>query len=173
MAFEVLIFGCGVFAWTFLEYAIHAWLGHQYDSFARPLHLAHHRDPHAVFTIGAWIPVALTWAGGIALWGFTSGMIFYSGMVAGFMLYETVHYRIHFKQPRNRLERHLRARHLLHHYGSADACFGVTSALWDALFATESDAQMRREWVRRSAVIPPLGGHTNLRRLLYFGVPAR
>ena len=64
-------------------------------------------------------------------------MVFYSGMVAGFALYEFVHYRVHFRTPHNRLEAYLRERHLVHHYRADDRCFGVTRAIWDRVFSSE------------------------------------
>ncbi|MGH7933019.1 MAG: sterol desaturase family protein [Candidatus Binataceae bacterium] len=166
------IFVAGVFAWTFLEYLIHAWLSHIFDTFATPLHQVHHRDPHAVFTIGGWIPVAIAWIGGLALWGFAPGMVFATGMVAGFAAYEALHYRIHFARPRNRVERWLRMHHLVHHYRAPSACFGVTSAMWDLIFATEPAGAEMRQWRESVADVPPLEGPSNAHRLFHFGIPA-
>ncbi|MGH7986510.1 MAG: sterol desaturase family protein [Candidatus Binataceae bacterium] len=172
MACDVLIFVAGMLAWSFLEYVIHAWLSHRLDTFARPLHAVHHHDPRAVFTIGAWIPVALAWTCGFALFGWTPGMVCFSGMVAGFTAYEALHYRQHFKRPRNRLERYLRTRHLIHHHRAAHACFGVTSPLWDMIFATEPEKSLMRQWAEAVTRVPELAGPSNLRRLLYLGIPA-
>lgn len=172
MVFGAAIFLAGVFAWTFLEYAIHAWLSHTFNTFATPLHEVHHRDPHAVFTIGGWIPIATVWIGGLALWSFAPGMIFLTGMVAGFALYEALHYRIHFARPRNRIERSLRTRHLVHHHRAPNACFGVTSAMWDLIFTTEPARAEMRQLRESVADAPPLEGPSNVRRLLHFGIPA-
>lgn len=168
MGATVLIFFAGLVAWTFLEYVIHGWMSHTFRTFASPLHQVHHRDPRRVFAIGAWLPVAATWMGGLTLWGLAPAMVFYSGIVAGFALYEFVHYRIHFARPRNRLEAYLRERHLVHHYRAPDRCFGVTNAFWDRVFHSGiANAEMRS---LRAAVAAtqPLAGPSNA-RMLPFG----
>lgn len=164
-----VIFIGGLAAWTFVEYVIHAWLSHTFRTFASPLHAVHHRDPRRVFTIGAWLPVALTWIGGLALWGCARGMVFYSGMVAGFALYEFVHYRVHFAAPRNRLEAYLRERHLVHHCRAPGRCFGVTNAFWDRVFGSEIAGPEMRSMRTAVAATPPLAGPTNVRLLFPFG----
>ena len=156
----------GLFTWTFLEYLIHAWLSHRFSTFASPLHRVHHQDPRRVFAIGAWPLVAASWIVGFAIWGLPPAMIFYSGTVSGFALYEFVHYRVHFRMPQSQFESYLRERHLVHHYRAPDRCFGVTSALWDWIFSSEiGDIEMRtlRDDVRRT---PPLAGLTNVRMLV-------
>jgi hypothetical protein len=50
------LFIAGLLGWTFLEYAIHGWTGHRLATFVTPLHNVHHRDPRAVFALGAWLP---------------------------------------------------------------------------------------------------------------------
>lgn len=167
-----MIFLIGVAAWTFLEYLIHAWLSHIFTTFATPLHQVHHRDPHAVFTIGAWIPVALTWIGGIAIFGFASGMIFYTGMTVGFIAYELIHYRLHFAAPSGPVEAYLRNRHLVHHFRDPRACFGVTSGLWDLVFGTEPFGKQMSRMIETVKGVPPLDGRSNIRRIFYFGIPA-
>ena len=69
MLIEVLIFAAGLFAWTLIEYVIHGVLGHAHRTFVTPLHDVHHRDPRAVFALGAWIPTAVVLAGAIAWFG--------------------------------------------------------------------------------------------------------
>jgi dihydroceramide fatty acyl 2-hydroxylase len=170
MGIAVLSFIGGLAAWTFLEYLIHAWLCHTFRTFASPLHRVHHHDPRRVFTIGAWLPVAASWTAGTAIWGFASAMVFYTGIVTGFVLYEFIHYRVHFGTPRNRLEGYLRERHLVHHYRAPDRCFGVTSAVWDRIFATniaDPEAPLLRATI---AAAPPSTGPTNVRMIFRSGV---
>src|SRR5271154_4564816 len=120
MIVDALIFIAGLFAWTFVEYVIHGVLGHAHRTFVTPLHDVHHRDPRAVFALGAWIPTALVLVGMIAWFGLDAGVIFYGGIVCGFAIYEWVHYRIHFVKPTSGVEERLRARHLAHHAGEPD-----------------------------------------------------
>ena len=163
----------GLAAWTFVEYLIHAWLSHRWRTFASPLHQVHHDDPRRVFTIRAWLPVAASWTVGAALWGLAPAMVFYSGMVSGFALYELMHYRVHFRVPQNHLEAYLRERHLVHHYKAADRCFGVTNALWDRVFSSEPGAAEMRSLRAAVRPTPPFAGRTNVRMLFRFGNAAR
>ncbi len=165
MVAGVFAFIAGVFAWTMVEYLIHGVLAHRYRTFVTPMHGAHHRDPHAVFAIGAWIPTAVVLFGGFAMFGAAPGMIFFSGIAAGFAGYEYLHYRIHFARPASRLEARLRARHLAHHAGKPDAIFGVTTRLWDVVIGSEPEAAEMRELAETGARIAPLTGRSNLGRL--------
>jgi dihydroceramide fatty acyl 2-hydroxylase len=156
------IFLLGLFAWSFFEYAIHGWLGHRFDNVGRRLHYVHHREPRAVFTIGAWLPAAVLWSAGIAFFGMNTGMIFATGVVAGFITYEAIHYRIHFSRPRNSIEHYLRTRHLMHHQAAHNGWFGVTSPLWDRIFGTEPAGPLN------PSAVPPLDGPSNVRLLFSF-----
>ena len=169
---RVAIFSAGLLAWTLIEYAIHAWLSHTFNTFATPLHDVHHRDPHAVFTIGAWIPIAASWLAGVALFGWSPGMTLYSGIVAGFAAYEAIHYRVHFSAASCRAETHLRLRHLVHHHREPMACFGVTSELWDLIFGTELASEPMAADCEKVANLPSLTGATNVGKLFRFGRPS-
>jgi dihydroceramide fatty acyl 2-hydroxylase len=164
-------FMAGLFAWTFLEYLIHAWLGHTFQTFATPLHAVHHRDPDAVFTIGAWIPLAVIWIVSVGVFGWTTGVAFFTGIVSGFVLYEAVHYRIHFRCAESGLEGYLRSRHLVHHRVCSGNSFGVTSALWDLVFGTEPLDQQVIQQRQSMASTLPARGRTNLNKITYFILP--
>jgi len=173
MVESIAVLIAGVFAWTFLEYVIHGWLSHTFRTFATALHAVHHRDPNAVFTIGAWIPIAVLWIIFTGVFGRTPGMTFFTGSVLGFVVYEAVHYRFHFCTPRSRFETCLRARHLVHHEYYPNRCFGVTSPLWDLVFGTEPMAS-EMAWLRESlASKPPSAGRTNLYKLPNFVWPRK
>jgi dihydroceramide fatty acyl 2-hydroxylase len=163
---DALIFGAGVFAWTLLEYVIHGVLGHSHRTFVTRLHEVHHRDPRAVFALRSWIPVVLVLALGWAIFGPAPAMIFLGGLGAGFAGYEVIHYRIHFSRPVCALEARLRGRHLAHHFREPDAIFGVTTRLWDVVFGTEPQADRMRELAEAGAAVAPLGGMSNLGRVV-------
>ncbi len=165
MLVDALTFAAGLFAWTLVEYVIHGVLGHAHRTFVTPLHDVHHRDPRAVFALGAWIPAAAVLAGAIAWFGLAPEVIFYGGIVGGFAVYEYVHYRIHFVRPRFAMEERLRARHLAHHTREPDAIFGVTTRIWDVVFGTEPDPDRMRELAAAGARVPVLAGSSNLRRV--------
>ena len=161
-----LIFVAGLFAWTLLEYVIHGVLGHAHRTFVTGLHQVHHRDPRAVFALGAWIPTAIVLAGLLTWFGPAPGVIFYGGIVCGFAVYEFVHYRIHFATPSSALEERLRARHLAHHLREPDAIFGVTTRIWDVVFGTEPKPERMRELAAVGASVVPLSGPSNLGRVI-------
>jgi sterol desaturase/sphingolipid hydroxylase (fatty acid hydroxylase superfamily) len=162
MRADWLIFAAGLFAWTLVEYVIHGVLGHKHRTFVTPLHDVHHRDPHAVFAMHAYIPTAVVFAALVAIFGFGPWLIFLCGILAGFGLYEFVHYRIHFAAPSCALEQRLRARHLAHHLAEPDAIFGVTTRLWDIVLGTEPAPARMRELAAQAAQIAPLTGFSNL-----------
>lgn len=166
------ILAAGLFAWSFIEYLIHGWLGHTFRTFVSPLHAVHHRDPRAVFAVGAWLPIAAVYLVGLAIFGMASGMVFFSGIVAGFVAYEAIHYRIHFCAPCGWIEAHLRARHLAHHQSNPDAFFGVTSELWDLIFGTEPRGDEASRRLAAAAATAPLAGRSNACKLFEF-VPIR
>ena len=168
MVERIALVTSGLLAWTFLEYLIHGWLSHAFKTFAMLLHAVHHRDPNAVFTIGAWIPLAALWLVSIFGLGLTDGVLFFTGTLAGFIGYEAIHYRLHFCHPRSRLEIYLRTRHLIHHEYSPAGCFGVTSAFWDLVFGTEPTGAEITKLHESLASRPPISGRTNVYKLKDF-----
>ncbi|SRR5579885_272160 len=167
MVSMALLFVAGIASWTFVEYVIHGWLSHQFRTFATPLHDVHHRDPHAVFTVGAWLPVGATVAIGLAFFGLCGAMVFFLGLVAGFAAYEVIHYRIHFRHPSSAIEARLRARHLAHHAAAPDAIFGVSTSFWDRVMGTEPAFERMRELETEVAEVAPLSGPSNWRRAFF------
>jgi sterol desaturase/sphingolipid hydroxylase (fatty acid hydroxylase superfamily) len=171
MVEHVALFLTGAFVWTFLEYLIHGWLSHTFHTFAMRLHAVHHRDAHAVFTVRAWLPLAAIWTTLALSFPGTPGMILFSGILAGFVGYEAIHFRIHFRRPLGTVENYLRARHLVHHEYYANRCFGVTSALWDLAFGTEPIGSAMTALCESMRSRPPLSGRTNLYKLKNYVFP--
>jgi hypothetical protein len=171
MVEDIALFVTGVFVWTFVEYLIHGWLSHTFRTFAMHLHAVHHRDASAVFTVRAWVPTAVVWAVALFLFRLTPGTILFSGAVAGFIAYEIVHYRIHFRRPLGGFEKYLRSRHLVHHEYYPNRCFGVTSAIWDLAFGTEAMGPQMAVLCESTRSKPPLSVPTNLYKLKYFVWP--
>ncbi|MGO9607398.1 MAG: sterol desaturase family protein [Candidatus Binataceae bacterium] len=170
MALNVLLFAAGLGAWTLLEYVIHGPLSHQLRTFVGPLHDVHHRDPHRVFTIRAWLPVAGITLAGLGFFGLTPALIFVLGLLSGFVTYEAVHYRIHFRQPRNRVEARLRARHLAHHLRAPNAIFGVTTPIWDIAFGTEPAPARMSELAKAVEGVAPLASPSNWKQAFTMGM---
>jgi sterol desaturase/sphingolipid hydroxylase (fatty acid hydroxylase superfamily) len=154
-------FAGGLLGWSLLEYLIHGVLSHRFRTFVTPLHWGHHREPRAVFTSPlAWIPATLLL--GLALgtaFGPVMGGAALLGVLAGFARYERIHWRIHFRAPRNDRERRRRDHHLAHHYGHPDQYHGVTTRLWDRVFGT-LPTHWRDDYARASQR-PALEGTSN------------
>jgi hypothetical protein len=171
MVEDIALFAVGMFIWTFIEYLIHGWLSHTFHTFAMRLHAVHHHDPHAIFTVRAWMPIAVVYAILALVVHWTPLTILFSGAVAGFAGYEALHYRIHFWRPRGRVEDYLRSRHLVHHEYYPNRCFGVTSAFWDLAFATEPMGNEMASLCESVRSKPPLTGRTNLYKLKHYLLP--
>ena len=138
----------GVLGWTILEYGLHRFVFHReiHNAFLRSLlnatHFQHHDLPRDREYILVQLPYALVisalLAGGIALvcrnlfW--TAGIL--SGVWAGFLYYEAVHYRVHATSSNGWLLARQRHAHFYHHYHDSKRCFGVTTPLWDYVFGT-------------------------------------
>lgn len=157
----LLLFVGGFFAWSLVEYAIHGWLSHLLKTPVAKLHWGHHRDARRVFTsVVAWAPAALAIFALLALAvGPTVAGAIVLGLLTGFARYERVHWRIHFRAPRNRREELLRVHHLAHHFRNPKAYHGVTTRFWDRVFGT-LPAQHRDDYAH-VAHHAPLGGRSN------------
>ena len=124
----------------------------------------HHRDPRAVFAMGAWIPTAVVLAGAYAWFGLAAGGDFLRrNRRSGFAVYEYRPLPDSFRDAlRYAVEARLRARHLAHHAARPDAIFGVTTPIWDVVFGTEPEPERMRELAAAGARVAPLVGPSNL-----------
>ena len=127
-------FALGWLLWTFYEYAAHRFISHMIPMF-REAHALHHdaqRDYIALHPVMTLSIYGLFWM----LFGFGSGSVSV-GFSSGYVFYSFAHTAFHYAsiEPRDFLYR-LKMRHVLHH--RTDLNFGVTTALWDRVFRTES-----------------------------------
>jgi sterol desaturase/sphingolipid hydroxylase (fatty acid hydroxylase superfamily) len=56
--------------------------------------------------------------------------------VAGYLLYDMTHYAAHHLPMRSGYLKFLKRYHIMHHYRTPNARFGVSSPLWDYVFRT-------------------------------------
>jgi len=66
----------------------------------------------------------------------------FSGFIIGYLVYDLIHYATHHFPMRRGFLKFLKRYHMMHHYKTPDARFGVSSPLWDRVFGTmpaESD----------------------------------
>ncbi|SRR5579875_425929 len=166
MVLGVGMFAAGLLSWTLLEYAIHGWMAHLHGTFVTPMHAGHHRDPRAVFAIGAWPPSTAIAAVLFAFFGLAPGAVFYYGLLCGFIAYEIIHYRLHFAAALTPYERGLRDRHIVHHLRRPMMCLGVISGFWDRLFGTEPAPHELSALRASLGEIRPLSGPTNFHQMV-------
>lgn len=138
--------GCfllGLLTWSFGEYALHNWVGHQMkgrNHFSRE-HLAHHSKGHYFTPTSEKALVGSVTVGIVAvvtgfLFGWILGSSYALGLGVAYLAYEVVHRRIHTHAPMNAYGRWARKHHFFHHFGDARMNHGVTSPIWDMVFGT-------------------------------------
>ncbi|NKB24901.1 MAG: hypothetical protein GKR87_11095 [Kiritimatiellae bacterium] len=70
---------------------------------------------------------------------------FISGLVIGYIYYDTTHYLLHhFTLKNHKLALWLKKHHLGHHYKNEYCGFGISSLLWDYIFGTMPPNKKRR-----------------------------
>jgi hypothetical protein len=143
----VLFFMVGVVGWPLLEYGLHrglhfparsAWL----REFLYQAHLVHHedpQDPRLIFVrFSATAPISLLLF--LLLWGlfgrWQEAALTLTGLWAGYLVYEFVHYSAHVGAPKAAWMRYLKKYHLLHHYQDDRSRYGVTTPVVDWVFRT-------------------------------------
>lgn len=173
MVVLIASFVAGLLSWTLLEYAIHGWMAHLHNTFVTPIHAVHHHDPHAVFAIRAWPAIVAASILLPALFGPAPGVIFYFGLLCGFVAYEILHYRLHFARNLMPFERGLRDHHLVHHLRRPRMCLGVVTSFWDKVFGTEPAREELAALCASVRDVPPLTGPSNIRRRVPSAVSSR
>ena len=134
----------GAIAWTFLEYVIHRWLGHDVRTRPNPFaaeHIRHHSQgdyfaPAWKKALSAVLFVAVLVWPSTSLAGPLAGSSFVVGLVAMYLAYEVLHRRDHTHPGRGSYMRFLRRHHFYHHFTSPDFNHGVTTPIWDWVFGT-------------------------------------
>lgn len=131
----------GLFGWTLLEYCVHRWLFH-HAPILRRMHEAHHTAPSAyVASPPGFLPAATLLIAYGLFWrcGLSAAAAVGAGALTGYLFYSFVHHATrHLPHLTPEYFMRARRRHMLHHFGSQDADFGVTTALWDRVFGTVS-----------------------------------
>jgi sterol desaturase/sphingolipid hydroxylase (fatty acid hydroxylase superfamily) len=139
MAFAFVL---GVLAWSWSEYALHRWVGH--DPKSKTDFADEHRSHHAVRGYFVASTKKVMYVGPIVLLGLglgwclfgACGVAFVTGFAAAYVAYEVIHRRLHTHPPRGPLGRYLRRHHFAHHFNAPQSNHGVTSPLWDFVCGT-------------------------------------
>ena len=156
-ALEALAWGAGGYVlWTLNEYWMHRVVLHFEPEHGLGAHLhwmfhgAHHDHPNNPGFVVAppivSVPLAALFAALFYLvLGDPAWLGFTAGFMAGYLIYDVTHYRLHQRRPRTRLGRALREQHMRHHFQDGSRGFGVTAPYWDRVFGT---ALSRRRGLR-------------------------
>lgn len=160
-------FIAGLFLWSFIEYLIHGILSHRFGTPVSTMHWQHHRDPRRVFTspIAPLLIVPLLWWLFSLFMGAWFAGVLMAATLCGFIYYEYVHWRIHFREPVNAYQRRLKAHHLAHHYCNARLYHGVGNHFWDRVFGTLNDPETRAQHYAKSVNTPVIQGPSNFREI--------
>lgn len=147
-----LAFLLGVLIWTPAEYLLHRFVFHYRphtptgEKIVFLFHGIHHAQPQdktrLVMPPVVSIPLALVFY--FLFRGVVGSMLrspgwvdpMFAGFGVGYLAYDLIHYATHHFAMRGRLARYLKRYHMLHHYKTPDARFGVSSPLWDFVFGT-------------------------------------
>jgi len=113
------------------------------------VHGVHHDYPNdstrLVMPPSVSIPLAaLFFLAFSAIFGKAAPAVF-AGFIAGYLVYDTIHFVVHHASGRFTLVRALKRRHFRHHYADSSHDFGVSSPLWDAVLGTLGTAETARK----------------------------
>jgi 4-hydroxysphinganine ceramide fatty acyl 2-hydroxylase len=136
---------CGLFAFTFIEYAAHRWLFHGNTGPFKTGHDHHHDDPLGYDALPFFMPPLFMCALGLLFsLAIPVGYAFLlAGTIAmGYAAYGLSHVVIHVHRFKSPAMRRWAGFHNIHHY-HPDANFGVTTGLWDVILGTRYQRKPR------------------------------
>ncbi|KAJ7571149.1 hypothetical protein O6H91_01G151800 [Diphasiastrum complanatum] len=162
LPFLIFLMLSGALVWTLLEYILHRFLFHMKtrsywgNTLHYHLHGFHHKHPmdgsRLVF------PPALTAIACLLIW-FTASLIIasytikaamFGGGLLAYIIYDLTHYYLHFGVAFNNHFLYMKRYHLNHHFKVQTDAFGITSTLWDRIFATLPGNEAQCNNVRKS-----------------------
>ena len=143
----VLLVAGGYLLWTLTEYWMHRIVFHfePEDGIGARLHWiihgVHHDHPNdpmrLVMPPSVSVPLALVfYAVFVLVLGGADAPSFGAGFLAGYLIYDELHYHLHHRAPTTRLGRRLRELHMRHHFQDHERGFGVSAPYWDRVFGT-------------------------------------
>lgn len=154
LPYLTLTLGLGYLLWTVFEY-----FGHRFIFHVRPtsrlgerlqflIHGVHHEHPNdASRLVMPPLMSAPILAAAFGILRLAAGpqiaAPLMAGFVAGYLIYDGLHYYVHRRQPGNAIGRYLRRQHMYHHFRDDRSCFGVSAPWWDVAFATRPARERR------------------------------
>lgn len=146
----------GYLTWCFMEYALHRYLFHWEGNgpltrrFHAIIHGYHHQYPddpqRLVMPLGASIPLAILVGGSLWLVGRPAATLpYFCGVVVGYLLYDYLHWAVHYRKPSTAWGKALRAHHMAHHFAAPEKNFGISHRWVDRVLGS---LQLRRQAAR-------------------------
>jgi dihydroceramide fatty acyl 2-hydroxylase len=143
----VLLAVGGYLLWTLTEYWMHRivfhfepeeGIGARLHWMVHGVHHDHPTDPmRLVMPPAASIPLAaLVLAALWAVAGSVHAPAVASGFLAGYLVYDEMHYALHHHVPKSQLGKRLRELHMRHHFQDDERGFGISAPYWDRVFGT-------------------------------------
>lgn len=148
----------GFLVWTLTEYILHRFVFHfegegpiiQRLHFL--IHGLHHADP--IDPTRLVMPPAASLIIGFLLYSIFRGILgpvwvdpFFTFFIVGYLSYDYIHYAVHHFTPRTRFGKFLKHSHMLHHYVTPNARWGVSSPFWDYIFGTLDEVKSKERAV--------------------------
>jgi len=149
----IFSFSIGALMWTFTEYCLHKYLFHAEHTWLpdHPLAIAihffvngiHHAFPQdALRLVFPLVPAYLII--GLIVTPFWYQIVpteyFYSfmaGLLVMYVVYECIHFFMHFGRTSSKFLQGFKKAHNQHHYREPDQGFGVSNPIWDKIFNSE------------------------------------
>ena len=137
---SLAFFVVGALFFTFLEYAVHAWLFHE----NHPLkvfiegHAHHHQNPFSYdampFFMSALIATIFAWLLHFIM-PLPDALAFVGGMALGYFNYGIMHHIMHRREFKSNYWRYMQEFHFVHHK-KPKLNHGITTDIWDRVFGT-------------------------------------
>lgn len=139
-----------VVTWTLVEYLLHRFVfhfsarGRRGKRLTYLMHGVHHQapdDPSRLLMppLLSFTLALLFGALFVGLMGRAYGSVFFAFFALGYLIYDYTHYATHYVRPRTAWGRWVKKSHMMHHYVSDTIRYGVSSPLWDFVFATHEE----------------------------------
>ncbi len=142
----------GFFVWTLSEYLLHRFVFHfkaQNAVSQRIVYLfhgIHHESPEDATRL-VMPPIAGVILASIlySIFRVFLGPIwvqpFFAVFLVGYLCYDYIHFYVHHFQPRTRFGKALKHSHMMHHFVTQEARWGVSSPMWDYVFGTVTESE--------------------------------
>jgi sterol desaturase/sphingolipid hydroxylase (fatty acid hydroxylase superfamily) len=135
----------GLAFWTITEYLLHRYIFHfvPKSKWGLRLHFIFHGVHHdypkdakrLVMPPSASIPLATGFYFLFTMFFHNKLTLFafYSGFIAGYLVYDMLHYAMHHANFKSQVLQKVKQHHMLHHYSDSTKGYGVSSSLWDII----------------------------------------